>query len=487
MASRKDQLHSYQFMIQRVVAALVMRETDPAQSPFRRAAGAIFAGVMVAAIAVAGFAIYGLWDPGGNMRWKTWSDQNKGKPVAVIEEETGAAYVYQAGILYPVENFTSAVLWGSRDQSGEPYFVSRESLVGAQLRVGPRLGIPGAPDSLPSQENLTDEDWTLCSQPTPQVQQPQEPGELETLMVVGGTPSPKRHVAGEGVMLVNEKETGIKYLIYKSHRLKIIAEHQEATFNAFGLDSIAMVDVGTAWLSALPVGQDIEPLTIKGAGEPSSVLTGATVGTVYRVDGVDRFYVALKDKFAVLRPFQAKLLEASTGEQPAPLSAASVGETSQEYLPENVEPGVQVPPEASQLHLERPDPEKATCAIFQDNGEPPTMVYDGSMAVYDAYGEHTPVRDSEGKQLANRVIVVKGKGALVRTSEDRDATAGSTLGLVTDTGKFYPLSSEEVVSKLGYNPKTVHRGWMPIGLVERLQMGPTLDPDAVWEPVTLVN
>ena len=47
MPSRQDQLHSYQFMVQRVVAALVMRETDPAQSPFRRAAGASLASVLV--------------------------------------------------------------------------------------------------------------------------------------------------------------------------------------------------------------------------------------------------------------------------------------------------------------------------------------------------------------------------------------------------------------------------------------------------------
>ncbi|MGH3664184.1 MAG: type VII secretion protein EccB, partial [Micromonosporaceae bacterium] len=93
MASRRDQLHSYQFMIQRVVAALVMRETDPAQSPFRRAAGAIFAGIMVGIIVIAGFAIYGLWKPGGNLAWKAEADAS-GKPAVVVEEETGAVYVY---------------------------------------------------------------------------------------------------------------------------------------------------------------------------------------------------------------------------------------------------------------------------------------------------------------------------------------------------------------------------------------------------------
>src|SRR5215217_6301502 len=50
MPSRQDQLHSYQFSVQRVVSALVMRETDPAQAPFRRAAGATLASILLAVV-----------------------------------------------------------------------------------------------------------------------------------------------------------------------------------------------------------------------------------------------------------------------------------------------------------------------------------------------------------------------------------------------------------------------------------------------------
>ncbi|MGH3734569.1 MAG: type VII secretion protein EccB [Micromonosporaceae bacterium] len=482
MASRKHQLHSYQFMIQRVVAALVMRETDPAQSPFRRAAGAIFASIMIAAIVIAGFAIYGLWDPGGNLRWKTWSDSNGGKGVALIEKETGATYVYQDATLYPMENYASAVLLGNRDRNGEVYVVSRESLVGADLRIGPRLGIVGAPDSLPTEENLTDEEWTFCSQPTPDIG---DEDELETLLVVGGTPSPKRLFAGEGVLVVNEKETGTKYLVYQSHKFKII--DQEVTSSAFGLARIAIIDVSTAWLSALPAGQDIAPLEIPGAGEKSTVLEDATVGELFVDQAAGAYYVALKDKFALIRPFQARLLETSSGQAPRQLSSAKVGVPTRELLPESLKPDVHVPPEAGRLNLEQADKEQGVCAIFRDDGSLPTMAYDASMAAFANSGVVTSQRDETGKHLASRVVVVKGKGALVRTSEDPEAMAGSTLGLVTDTGMFYQLSSEEVVSKLGYDAKKVHRGWMPIGLVERLQPGPTLDPDAVWEPVTLYN
>ena len=65
MASKRDQLQSYQFLVQRFVSALVMHETDPAHLPFRRLAGAAFASVMVAVLALAGVGIYGLLRPGG--------------------------------------------------------------------------------------------------------------------------------------------------------------------------------------------------------------------------------------------------------------------------------------------------------------------------------------------------------------------------------------------------------------------------------------
>src|SRR3712207_3621955 len=98
MPSRQDQLHSYQFMIQRVVAALVMRETDPAQSPFRRAAGATLASVLVAAIGLAGAALYGAFTSAGGKSWRNPS-------AVIVEKDTGARYVYRNDKLHLVVNY----------------------------------------------------------------------------------------------------------------------------------------------------------------------------------------------------------------------------------------------------------------------------------------------------------------------------------------------------------------------------------------------
>src|SRR5882672_10289371 len=103
MASRSDQLQSHQFLLQRVVGALAMRDPDPVSSPTRRIGGALFASVMVAVLAVAAVGVYGVIRPAPGNGWRTGD-------ALVIEEETGARFVYRAGVLHPVANYASALL-----------------------------------------------------------------------------------------------------------------------------------------------------------------------------------------------------------------------------------------------------------------------------------------------------------------------------------------------------------------------------------------
>ena len=93
MASRQDQLHSYQFAMQRMVAAVVARDADPVRSPIRRLAGAALAGVLIAALCLAAVAVYGVLAPGGATGWRS-------QGAIVVEKETGARYVYLDGSLH---------------------------------------------------------------------------------------------------------------------------------------------------------------------------------------------------------------------------------------------------------------------------------------------------------------------------------------------------------------------------------------------------
>src|SRR3954451_5937863 len=139
MASRRDQLHSYQFLTQRVISAFVMRETDPAQSPLRRGIGAAFAGVMIAVIVGAVYGVIGILTGTGTDAWREEGS-------VVVEKETGAAYVFSQGKLHPTLNYTSALLAAGRPTP--PVFRVAAGSLGDVAR-GVTVGIPGAPASLP--------------------------------------------------------------------------------------------------------------------------------------------------------------------------------------------------------------------------------------------------------------------------------------------------------------------------------------------------
>jgi hypothetical protein len=140
MASRRDQLHSYQFMNQRVISAFVMRETDPAQSPLRRGIGALFGGLMVAVVIAAAFGVYGILTRVGTDQWKTDGS-------VVVERESGAGFVYLQGRLNPTLNLASAKLAGGRPNP-QVHRIAARSL--AEVPRGVTIGIPGAPGSLPA-------------------------------------------------------------------------------------------------------------------------------------------------------------------------------------------------------------------------------------------------------------------------------------------------------------------------------------------------
>src|SRR5688572_3582059 len=179
MASRQNQLHSYQFAVQRTVSALVTREPDPAQPPFRRIVGSVFASAMLAILALAGVGIYGLIVQGGNTTWRT-------NGAVVVERESGAKFVYLDGKLHPVVNYASALLI-SRSSDPKTMSVSRKSLTGAAR--GTPLGIAGAPDSLAAPDRLLGAPWTVCSV---QIRQANGTLRAESVLSAGARPARAR-------------------------------------------------------------------------------------------------------------------------------------------------------------------------------------------------------------------------------------------------------------------------------------------------------
>jgi hypothetical protein len=117
-----------------------------------------FAGVMIAVVALAAVAAYGVLRPGDSTSWR-------GGRSVIIERATGGRFVYRDGVLHPTLSYASArlILGSSRPATA---IVSHASLAGVPR--GAPLGIPGAPDPLPAAGDLLSGAWTLSSGPGPQ-------------------------------------------------------------------------------------------------------------------------------------------------------------------------------------------------------------------------------------------------------------------------------------------------------------------------------
>src|SRR4029077_13962105 len=102
--------------------------------PLGRIGTGTYAGIFVTIALLAVVGILGVLRPGGSTAWQ--------EPGAfIVENETGARYVYLDGVLSPVLNYSSAkLLLGNRLHVVN---VSGRSLTGA--RHGPAIGIAMAP------------------------------------------------------------------------------------------------------------------------------------------------------------------------------------------------------------------------------------------------------------------------------------------------------------------------------------------------------
>jgi len=467
MATRRDQFQSYQFMVQRVVSALVLRETDPVQSPLRRMSGAAFGSVMIAVLAVAAVGVVGVIFPGGNQRWKDGG-------AVIVEKETGSNFVWMQDsrgdfYLYPMANFASAALLASSTQS---ISVSRNSLVGAPR--GPRLGIPDAPDALPDPKRMLGAPWTLCSLPAKTISGEEIPN---TALVVG-RPRTTGVPIGSDAVLVRDTERRSLHLVWRGHQYPIPDE--APVLEALTLRLRPQIRVGTAWLTALPTGKRLAPLPLTDLGAESRALPGAKIGQIVVVESANKqFYLVGRDKITAITVVQKEIQLADSqtrrfaygGRPPVaqPLSAASSAPRADLPPADPTDPPAD-PPRMAAVTSER----STVCVSFANAGLVPDVavqaaVQGGKVALA------TQRRTEQGTVLADRVQLEPGWGAIVESMVSPTAASGS-LYLVTDEGRRYAIPTTSVKDTLGY--RDVVPVQMPASLVARIPSGDALDPDA---------
>ncbi|MEH1057900.1 type VII secretion protein EccB [Micromonospora sp. CPCC 206171] len=455
MPSRQDQLHSYQFTVQRAVAALVMRETDPARSPFRRLAGAGLASVLVAAIGLGGFALYGLFAGGGSK----WRDPG----AVIVEKESGARFVYRDGKLHPVLNYASALLIIGAERSST-VLVSRRSIEGVPR--GLPLGIADAPDSLPAPGRLSTAAWTVCSvvpaetgRPTPR-----------SALLIGREATGGRPTGEEGVLV--RHPDGTLHLVWRQRRF--LLRDTSRVLAALAATRERAVPVAPALLNTLPAGADLAPPALPELGRPAARVSGAAVGDVYLVrnsGGGRQYAVAESEGLAGITELQAALLMARTGQgDPKPITLGRFAALPK--LPDLVPSGPTAPP-ASPPRLAGVDG-GGLCARVGDDGEVRDVRVGATLPDLTAVAR-TVAATGRGAVLADHVVVEPGRGAVVESVAAPGATGGA-VSVVTDLGRRYVLAGTEVLGMLGYRDVRPIR--LPAGLVSLVPAGSPLDPAA---------
>lgn len=460
MPSRQDQLHSYQFAVQRMVAALVMRETDPAQSPFRRAAGATLASVLIAAIALGAVGVYGVFTGGGASKWRK-------NGAVVIEKDTGARFVYLDGKLHPVLNHASALLIaGTSGQN--PVRLSRKSIA-AEPRGEPR-GIPNAPDPLPVRSALLRYPWTVCSTVLPGAT-----AGPRSMLLVGLGPTGGKPLA-DGAVLARHPD-GDLHLIWNGRRHLI--RDEEIVQSALGWSSEPVTTVAPALINSLPAGADLGRITIAGRGNGFSFVPGAKVGEVFVVRGQganrDQYAVAVRNGLAAITEVQMRLLLADPATrdrigQTTPTNLSLSDFTAAPKVDDLVPTGAAPPGTTPTL---APADSGAVCAVVRDeSGAAQVQVQAETPSVTGAMA--TGERSAAGGVLADYVRVEAGKGAVIE-SVPQPGAQGGTLSVVTDLGRRYSVPSADVLSTLGLG---VSPARVPANIVALLPAGPALDPDS---------
>lgn len=453
MPSRQDQLHSYQFTVQRAVAALVMRETDPAQSPFRRLAGAALASVLVAAIGLGGFALYGLLAGGGS----NWRDTG----AVIVEKESGARYVYRDEKLHPVLNYASALLIVGAEQP-RTVLVSRRSIEGVPR--GLPLGIADAPDSLPAPARLANDPWTVCSVTRTDVDR----AVPRSVLLIGEDARGGRQL-GDEALLARDPDGGL-HLVWRARRY--LVRDSARVLAALATTRARAVPVAAALLNTLPAGTDLVPPTLPGLGQRSTRVPGAEIGDVYLVrnsGGGRQYAVAVRDGLAGITELQASLLLARTGQGDAePMTLGRFAE-----LPEvaDLAPSGPAAPPPAPPRLATVDGGGLCARVGDDAG-----VAELRVGVRPPDSAAAPRSEATGGAVrADQVVVRPGGGAVVEAVAAPGATGGA-LSIVTDLGRRHVVADREVLAMLGY--RDVRPTRLPAGVVSLVTAGTTLDPAA---------
>ncbi|SDJ69148.1 type VII secretion protein EccB [Streptomyces indicus] len=434
MASRRDELNAYTFAKRRLVAQFLQPNPSGTEEGAPKPLRAVMPGAIVGVVVLAVFGAWGMFKPVAPKGWDT-----AGENVIVADKSTTRYVVLKTDgkdQLHPVLNMASAKLLLNSGSNGKVVTVKEELLDNSELRHGPTIGIPYAPDRLPSAEDAgRAKRWAVCERPGAGGRSIEKAAFVLAEREQGRTDGKERLKGGELLYVEDPKQDrylvdaeGVAYQVDKTDRVLMQTLVGSGT---------APQRVSDEWLATLKKGDPVRtPELPDRPGTASEVPGGYKVGTVLQTEEASESqqYVVLADHLAPVSDFMAQVLLNSedlavVGQGGEPKSV-SVGELGSE-------PGA-----AFDLGLEWPEnaPDPVNEAGSRDTVCNVLRGVDkdsGATTLSTWAGDGFPMTPSNGGSSA---YVTPGTGLLFRQVMGRDMKSGPMF-LVTDTGLRYAMQA----------------------------------------------
>ncbi|AUY51727.1 type VII secretion protein EccB [Streptomyces sp. CB01881] len=345
MASRRDELNAYTFARKRTVGAFLLPSGGGSDEDAPRPVKAILPSVVVGALVVGGFGVWGVFKPSAPVGW------DDGKNIIQGKQSTTRYVVLpdpdnKTKRLHQVLNMASARLVLAADAK---VVVVADDVLDKYPNHGPTIGIPYAPDKLPTKDNVSKAmKWSVCDRPGSDDKQETV---NQALFVAGGAEA-KVLEAKDQVLDVDQSllvqqmddqqvtvQPGTGQPAAGQNKLKLFLVDAKGRRHAIAPDdpdgtktqlmgavfgsAAAPQRVKKEWLDTLMPGSDIVFPKIDGLAPDTKAPNSSValqnpedrkVGRLVRFG--ERYYVVGKDQLFLITPFQAELIRQNPALQP---------------------------------------------------------------------------------------------------------------------------------------------------------------------------
>ncbi|WP_436535559.1 type VII secretion protein EccB [Actinoplanes sp. HUAS TT8] len=445
MQTQRDHVHAHQFQMARMSSALLLGDPSMAENPMRRTSIGLAVGVVIGLLVVVCFGVYGWIVPGGNNSWR------KGGSI-IVEKESGTRYVYLDGRLFPTLNLASAMILNG---GAKIQLVSRNSL--KDVPVGAPIGIPGAPQLMPSSAgDMLRGPWLACLGGSVNASAGDQIGiNLDPAAPAAELPADRFALVASG-----SKE----YLIWSGRR-HLITDPSIPV--ALGATSAVPIPAPAAWTEMVPAGDPIEVPKIAGAGQAEVTVDGRRVkaGALFSqaANGGEQYFVLREDGLTAVNRTMLLLLQAAYHTRPVALDAAAVAAA----------------PRSDDRSLTGPFDGLAEATALDGSGlvlcqrqTPSGKNSVDSRVVVTAPGNAALAQDGTAS-----VRLPAGTGMVVYPIPPASASSPPDPYLIADQGQKYHLTDKKATSALGLVDG--YQVPFPRALLQRITSGPDLAIEAI--------